>query len=1375
MEESCPLLTWLIDALTPSESGTHRSSANPKVLASFILSLLRGGGETAELREQCLASVADFIGGDAHAFVDELFEYLAAHPSSLSAPPDAPDGPGAPDAAQCPAPDAAPHTPAEFPTPGNDASHDATPSDASEEQQQGQQEAQQQQQQQQQQQEEEAASYETYVPPEEMGQAAAEARYGAEAGAQDEDDERASRHHSRSRRSRRRSRSRSATSSRSRSRSRSTSRSPQPSPTRGRDRDRDRCERDRDRDARQQRPQHPQQPQPQAQQPQPPLQLQQLQQLQQQQHYQRNNRQQRQQGERGRYGMMPPQAWAPQGPQYVPPATRGAPLLMPRVMPLPCKEYETVGYCSQGSLCPYRHDRSFTVPMVALQVPPPVAQQGGGPELLRPPVAPAASQPWFAPQMLQQQRVMALPVPQLPLRPPVMPIAPLQVPQPPAPIKPVDDGKLRLAQQAQQIQPVGPLPTREHAGRTSNAYAPYAPPIRPAAEQQQQQQQPQQQQHQPPLPLQQQMPHGNGAQRRTEWDNSLCTLLVTQLPPAQCTIGDLNRHFSKFGDVTNIQVRANARKAFVQFATHAEALAAKRSPEAVFGNRFVRVVWANPNHSDQISEFEADADPQKPAFHRQHSPTANTSQPGPQLPLQQPQPQPQHKFASAIQKEQASISAQASAHHKQAEAAAAAAAAEDQAVAAMVKEQSDIAKSIVEKNKTVREVLAFLESPKGAALPESERKELSQRADNVRASAEALMEKRKGLLEAIKKSRQKNSPPAVPHVQHPQQQQQPEAQQLKTAHIVVESPPAELSDEKTMRSHFGELEGVQRLAVFGTVGAPGSSIVVQFSSLGLAEKALEKVATLGQQKLVAKVVEGEAPTQQPKQQQQQQQQEACATEAAQAQAQVQAQGETAVENNEEQLLLPSNMTQAIRTLLVALPLLVAAQHTCPYPLTPTVPEHFIEPPVLIQALSGPLGDVVDINLTLPQTVPERWNATAEFENPATHALTDLELAFNELPCKFESITQLGLPELIRNAQPYIVETETQYVMRFLIRVSWSESFTLAGTEYERLYDASVGFEIILYRQLQVSSAITTLDATLVWGYIQKMSVFVPLDRSQPTVEFDLITVAAEDDYAIDPSTILTKSTAGHIQAISSLTYVGNVDGSYNKQRWHLRAVIDQYSICSTSINDQFTLEFVLSSSRDLSASHTTGLTGTLEGLENWCMLNTTVRLNGVQTTHTSADAAQETVRFFIGDMVHVRDRVFTDLVLVNTSALSVVLSGAALRAAGPVTIYAGAPGTEAYGFALESCPAGSGPAFVCYRFELSEANFIADRSLTITSTISATIDQHGRRSAGRTTQSARVANTVTFGSRAQQPTGGSSAVAPLLAVSALLVPATQLL
>eukprot|EP00727_Mastigamoeba_balamuthi_P005365 m51a1_g14827 hypothetical protein (864) ;mRNA; r:672931-675655 len=408
-------------------------------------------------------------------------------------------------------------------------------------------------------------------------------------------------------------------------------------------------------------------------------------------------------------------------------------------------------------------------------------------------------------------------------------------------------------------------------------------------------------------------------------------------------------------------------------------------------------------------------------------------------------------------------------------------------------------------------------------------------------------------------------------------------------------------------------------------------------------------------------------------------------------------------------------------------------------------QHLKDPPTLNHSLSGSLGDDITLSIVLPQMIPHRWDVHAAFVNPDTFATTQVALPMAEDYCRYTHVSTRRLPDLIRTAQPRIIESAETYRMQFIVRVWWNERFVLSnGEAYDRNSTADLPFEVILYRQLDVRSVISSLDATLVWGYIEKLSVFVPIDRSSPTVEFDLVTVAVEADYAIVPRTFVFNSSVGHIVAVTSPALVGVVDGHANKQRWHLRATIDRYAICSTSASDKFTLDYAIASARPQSATHASQLTASLEGLENWCMLNSTVRLNGAQSTHADAVSPAETLRFFVGDVIHVRDHVFTDVVLKRTDVTRVVLSGNAIKSGAELTIYdAASPSATALGFALEDCPASSGPTWVCYRFTLAAGTFDVDKELRIVSSLSATVNEHpGRRAAETKTSTARVSSTL---------------------------------
>ncbi|KAF6986562.1 hypothetical protein CFC21_004300 [Triticum aestivum] len=71
------------------------------------------------------------------------------------------------------------------------------------------------------------------------------------------------------------------------------------------------------------------------------------------------------------------------------------------------------------------------------------------------------------------------------------------------------------------------------------------------------------------------------------------TLYVNGIPPESNRWEALLSHFEKFGQVIDIYVPANSEKAFIQFSKREEAEAALKAPDAVMGNRFIRLWWAN--------------------------------------------------------------------------------------------------------------------------------------------------------------------------------------------------------------------------------------------------------------------------------------------------------------------------------------------------------------------------------------------------------------------------------------------------------------------------------------------------------------------------------------------------------------------------------------------------------------------------------------------------------------------------------------------------------------------------------------------------------------------------------------------------------------
>ena len=109
-------------------------------------------------------------------------------------------------------------------------------------------------------------------------------------------------------------------------------------------------------------------------------------------------------------------------------------------------------------------------------------------------------------------------------------------------------------------------------------------------------------------------------------DGGSSHVLVKNIPPGLNTIAHLNNHFAKFGTLVNVQVRTinlfcrnettyiflylhfqihyqgDHSAALVSYAQSQEASAAMNSSEAVFGNRFIKMFFNNPDHRGSVKD-----------------------------------------------------------------------------------------------------------------------------------------------------------------------------------------------------------------------------------------------------------------------------------------------------------------------------------------------------------------------------------------------------------------------------------------------------------------------------------------------------------------------------------------------------------------------------------------------------------------------------------------------------------------------------------------------------------------------------------------------------------------------------------------------------
>ncbi|KAJ8546356.1 hypothetical protein K7X08_018939 [Anisodus acutangulus] len=85
----------------------------------------------------------------------------------------------------------------------------------------------------------------------------------------------------------------------------------------------------------------------------------------------------------------------------------------------------------------------------------------------------------------------------------------------------------------------------------------------------------------------------SGHNMRKPSQKALRTLFVGGIPQKENKPEALLSHFRKFGEVIDIYVPVNGERAFVQFSKREEAEAALKAPDAVMGNRFIKLFWAN--------------------------------------------------------------------------------------------------------------------------------------------------------------------------------------------------------------------------------------------------------------------------------------------------------------------------------------------------------------------------------------------------------------------------------------------------------------------------------------------------------------------------------------------------------------------------------------------------------------------------------------------------------------------------------------------------------------------------------------------------------------------------------------------------------------
>ncbi|KXS11672.1 hypothetical protein M427DRAFT_426495 [Gonapodya prolifera JEL478] len=91
---------------------------------------------------------------------------------------------------------------------------------------------------------------------------------------------------------------------------------------------------------------------------------------------------------------------------------------------------------------------------------------------------------------------------------------------------------------------------------------------------------------------------GRGGGQGYRFDPSRTSIVVERIPPEHLGIEDVTQFFKKFGAVVNVNLDRRQSRAIVQFSNAEEAHAAYRSPEPIFGNRFVRIFIHRPEQEN---------------------------------------------------------------------------------------------------------------------------------------------------------------------------------------------------------------------------------------------------------------------------------------------------------------------------------------------------------------------------------------------------------------------------------------------------------------------------------------------------------------------------------------------------------------------------------------------------------------------------------------------------------------------------------------------------------------------------------------------------------------------------------------------------------
>lgn len=148
--------------------------------------------------------------------------------------------------------------------------------------------------------------------------------------------------------------------------------------------------------------------------------------------------------------------------------------------------------------------------------------------------------------------------------------------------------------------------------------------------------------------------YGNGV-KDDDVSTAKTTLRVSNVDPKYVNMTKLSLHFSKFGNVVNVQMRPSFKCAYVQYATEDEAKKAFHSPIPVCNNRFIEVKWAkydpkDPEGAPSIAEQSAaeGKEPGVSTITESHAPSSGTTEENTAIP--EKEMTPEELRAAALEK-----------------------------------------------------------------------------------------------------------------------------------------------------------------------------------------------------------------------------------------------------------------------------------------------------------------------------------------------------------------------------------------------------------------------------------------------------------------------------------------------------------------------------------------------------------------------------------------------------------------------------------------------------------------------------------------------------------------------------------------------------